>query len=59
MKKIFALVPVLMAFLSNAQPTVTTGLTLDEYVNTYLLGNGVTAFNITSTGLPEQIGYME
>lgn len=42
-----------------AQPTVTTNLTVEEYVNDILLGAGVEAFNITYTGLPEQIGYLQ
>lgn len=41
-----------------AQPTVETGLTLDQYVNEILLGSGVNAFNITLTGAPVQVGYM-
>lgn len=41
-----------------AQPTVTTGLTLEEYVNDILLGTGVEAFNIQLTGAPEQIGHL-
>lgn len=42
-----------------AQPTVTTGLTLEEYVNEILLGSGVQAFNITYTGADNQIGHLE
>jgi gliding motility-associated-like protein len=42
-----------------AQPTVTTGLTLEEYVNDILLGSGVQAFNIQFTGDPVQLGYLE
>lgn len=42
-----------------AQPTVTTGLTLEEYVNEILLGSGVEAFNITYTGSDVQLGYLE
>jgi hypothetical protein len=42
-----------------AQPTVTSGLTLEQYVNEILLGSGVEAFNISFTGDPVQIGYLE
>lgn len=42
-----------------AQPTVTTGLTLEEYVNEILLGSGVEAFNITYTGTDIQLGYLQ
>lgn len=42
-----------------AQPTVTTGLTLEEYVNDILLGSGVEAFNITLTGSEVQLGYLQ
>lgn len=45
--------------IASAQPTVTTGLTLEEYVNDILLGAGVTAFNIQLTGDPSQIGYLQ
>ncbi len=55
----------LLAFLllipgiAAAQPTVTSGLTLEEYVNEILLGSGVTAFNITYTGDENQVGYLQ
>jgi len=39
--------------------TVTSGLTLEEYVNDILLGSGVEAFNIELTGSPSQVGYLE
>jgi len=37
---------------------ITQGLTLEEYVNDVLLGNGVQATNITYTGGSVQLGYM-
>ena len=43
---------------ANAQIEVESGLTLDEYVNDILLGNGIQAFNITYQGGDEQIGYL-
>jgi len=39
--------------------TVTSGLTLEEYVNDILLGSGVEAFNIQYIGDPQQIGFLE
>ncbi len=39
--------------------TVTSGLTLEEYVNDILLGSGVEAFNIQLTGSDVQVGYLE
>lgn len=45
------------AFTLHAQ-VITSGLTLEEYVNDVLLGNGVQATNITYTGGAVQLGYM-
>lgn len=42
----------------TAQVAVESGLSLDEYVNEILLGDGVEAFNITLTGGASQLGYM-
>ncbi len=42
---------------ANAQ-VITSGLTLEEYVNDVLLGNGVQATNITYTGGASQLGHM-
>lgn len=41
-----------------AQVQVESGLTLEEYVNDILLGDGVEAFNITYTGGASQLGYL-
>lgn len=41
-----------------AQLQVESGLTLEEYVNDILLGNGVTASNITYSGGFDQLGYV-
>jgi gliding motility-associated-like protein len=44
---------------ANAQDmTVSSGLTLEQYVNEILLGNGIQAFNITYTGGASQLGHM-
>ena len=43
---------------SNAQLEVETGLTLEQYVNDILLGNGIQAFNITYQGGTNQLGYL-
>jgi gliding motility-associated-like protein len=50
---------ILMVLAAFAQPTVITNLTLEEYVNDYLLGNGIQATNITYSGAPIQIGVLE
>ena len=55
------LVLVSVVFLSlgaNAQVQVESGLTLEQYVNDILLGNGIQAFNITYTGGSNQLGYL-
>lgn len=57
--RILVLLTLFSGLLASAQPTVTTGLTLEEYVNEILLGAGVTAFNIQLTGDPAQIGYLQ
>ncbi len=54
-----ALIALCLSSATYAQFTVTSGLTLEEYVNDVLLGDGVEAFNITLTGTPDQIGYMQ
>ena len=43
---------------ANAQVEVETDLTLEEYVNDILLGNGIQAFNITYQGGTNQLGYL-
>lgn len=48
-----------MVVTALAQPTMTTNLTLEEYVNDYLLGNGIQATNITYTGSPLQLAVVE
>ncbi|MGB1074838.1 MAG: choice-of-anchor L domain-containing protein [Flavobacteriales bacterium] len=40
------------------QISIESGLTLDEYVNEILLGEGVEAFNITYIGGSSQLGFM-
>lgn len=42
----------------HGQVDVDQSLTIAEYVNDVLLGEGVSATNINFTGSPEQIGYM-
>jgi gliding motility-associated-like protein len=42
----------------HAQLEVETGLTLEEYVNDILLGNGIQALNITYQGGNDQLGYV-
>ena len=42
----------------RAQLEVESGLTLEQYVNDILLGNGIQAFNITYQGGDEQLGYL-
>jgi gliding motility-associated-like protein len=44
--------------IAHAQLEVETGLTLEEYVNDILLGNGIQAFNITYQGGDNQLGYL-
>ena len=41
------------------QLTITSDLTIEEYVNDILLGSGVSASNITYTGSMLQLGYLE
>ena len=43
---------------ASAQLQVESGLTLEQYVNDILLGNGIQAFNITYTGGSNQLGYL-
>lgn len=57
--KLFIGLALFSGLIASAQPTVTSGLTLEEYVNDILLGAGVTAFNIQLTGDPSQIGYLQ
>jgi gliding motility-associated-like protein len=55
----FAVVALLGAApVAHGQFQVTTGLTLEEYVNDVLLGSGVQAFNITLTGSNSQLGHL-
>ena len=57
---VFGLFAILVSPLQpvNAQVDVETGLTLEEYVNDILLGNGIQAFNITYQGGDQQLGYL-
>ena len=48
----------LLSFESAGQITVDQSLTIQEYVNDILLGEGVTATNISFIGSSEQFGYM-
>ncbi len=58
MKNFLALLSfILLSFTSATAQQVTSGLTMEEYVNDVLLGSGVTAFNIEYTGAEEQIGH--
>lgn len=52
---LFITLPLLTPFLALAQVTTTGGLTPSQYVNDVLLGNGVTASNVTYTGHPDGI----
>ena len=49
---------ILVASSSRGQVNVDQSLTVQEYVNDVLLGEGVTATNISFIGSSEQIGYM-
>lgn len=53
-----AIVVVALPLVSSAQLTVEQGFTIEEYVNDILLGNGVTATNITYSGGFDQLGYI-
>ena len=57
---VFGLLAILVSPLQpvNAQVDVETDLTLEEYVNDILLGNGIQAFNITYQGGDQQLGYL-
>ncbi len=46
----------LLCTTATAQVTASGGLTPDQYVNNVLLGNGVTAFNVSYTGYVNGIG---
>ena len=48
----------LLSFSVFSQISVTQPYTIEEYVSEVLIGNGVTATNITYTGSEEQIGYL-
>lgn len=50
--------PIFGPSIAHAQLEVETGLTLEEYVNDILLGNGIQAFNITYQGGDNQLGYL-
>ena len=55
-KNIFIITASLLTFFFDANSQITTGtLTPAQYVQNVLLGGGVTASNITYTGLPEMI----
>ena len=59
--KVVLLVAVLFLGVSGTHGqdmTVVSGLTLEQYVNQVLLGNGIQAFNITYTGGASQLGHM-
>lgn len=60
MRRILSLTVLFTAVFGNAiaQPNVQTGLTLEQYVNEILLGDGIDAFNIELTGIPAQVGYL-
>ena len=47
-----------LSFGALAQVDVDQSLTIEQYVNDVLLGEGVTATNISFIGSPEQIGYL-
>jgi len=55
-----AVLSVILAFpcLASAQVTVDQSLTPTQYVNDVLLGEGVSATNVSFTGSSSQIGYM-
>ena len=61
MRNTFFILALLVAGLQgvSAQLTITSELTLEEYVNDILLGSGVSASNITYTGSMLQLGYLE
>ena len=48
----------LLAHMVQAQVTVNSGLSPEQYVNDILLGSGIEATNIQYTGSPLQIGYI-
>lgn len=59
MKKLISLLVTCLAMssVSIAQIAITNTLTAAQLVNNYLVGNGVTVSNITSTGNPQQIAF--
>ncbi len=61
MRRIIPLFALLIGAFSvaTAQLTITSDMTLEEYVNDILLGSGVSASNITYTGSMMQLGYLE
>ena len=48
----------LLAHMVQAQVTVNSGLSPEQYVNDILLGSGIEAMNIQYTGSPLQIGFI-
>ena len=58
MKHVFTLLICFLALSLSAQVLVEQTFTIEEYVSEVLIGNGVTATNITYTGSEEQIGYL-
>lgn len=61
MRRLIPLIALLTGAFSaaTAQLTITSDMTLEEYVNDILLGSGVSASNITYTGSMMQLGYLE
>ena len=55
-KASFVLITLLCGIPLHAQLDVQSDLTIEEYVNDVLLGEGVTAFNVTYTGGMDQLG---
>lgn len=61
MRKPITLLALLLGAIAgaSAQLTITSDMTIEEYVNDILLGSGVSATNITYTGSMLQLGYLE
>ena len=55
---LFALFGSAFHALGQNMPSIETGLLFETYVNDYLLGEGVEAFNITYSGGASQIGVL-
>jgi gliding motility-associated-like protein len=54
-RKILIFILIVIAFPSFAQLTVTNNLTVEQYVQNVLLGNGVTVSNIEFNGIPANL----